>query len=86
MASSENATEGDPSIQDSTFHVPEAVDSLVSHVLTQGSTLSPQFLLVLDIAFAVLLVIFLVLLALTWSVHFVALICIELGLWASVQL
>lgn len=86
MDSSENATGVGPSAENSALHIPEPVEALVSHILTPGSTLNPQFLLVLDGAFVMLLVILLVLLVLTWSIHFVALICIELGLWASVQL
>ncbi|KAF9520365.1 hypothetical protein BS47DRAFT_1335996 [Hydnum rufescens UP504] len=70
----------------SAFHIPAPAESLASHILTPGSTLNPQFLLVLDGAFGMLLGIFLVLLVLTWSIHFIALICIELGLWASVKL
>jgi ER protein Pkr1 len=76
----------DPATGGSAFQISASAESLASHILSPGSTLNPQFLLVLDGAFGMLLGIFLVLLVLTWSIHFIALICIELGLWASVKL
>ncbi|KAJ6539141.1 hypothetical protein B0H19DRAFT_1269492 [Mycena capillaripes] len=57
-----------------------------SQILTPGSSLHPQFLFVLDIAFAALLFILLGLAVLTsGNLHIFALIAIELGLWASVK-
>lgn len=81
------STDGDADAQENERKVslPAPVESLISHILTPGSTLNAPFLLVLDGAFAILLVVFLSLLAATWSLHFVALTFIELGLWASVK-
>ncbi|KAK0205637.1 hypothetical protein IW262DRAFT_1253297, partial [Armillaria fumosa] len=58
----------------------------VSQILTPGSSLHPTFLLILDVSFAVLLVVLVLLLFLTsGNVHFIGLIGIELALWASVK-
>lgn len=54
-------------------------------ILTPGSSLNPAFLLIVDASLALLLAVFIFLLVLTRSLHFVALIAIELGLWASVK-
>ncbi|KDQ64684.1 hypothetical protein JAAARDRAFT_167212 [Jaapia argillacea MUCL 33604] len=60
--------------------------SFLSNILTPGSSLHPTFLLILDGAFAFL---FVVLASLTFltagNVHLIALMCIELALWASVK-
>ncbi|KAJ7667793.1 hypothetical protein DFH06DRAFT_1085435 [Mycena polygramma] len=57
-----------------------------SEILKPGSSLNPQFLLVLDLAFAGLLFILSALAVLTaGNLHIFALIAIELGLWASVK-
>ncbi|KAI5125027.1 hypothetical protein M0805_007451 [Coniferiporia weirii] len=64
---------------------PEPAD-FFSSLLTPGSSLNPTFLLILDGAFAALLCIFIVLLfLLSGSIHIIALIGIELCLWASVK-
>ncbi|KAH8118328.1 hypothetical protein DFH11DRAFT_1566839 [Phellopilus nigrolimitatus] len=61
-------------------------DFVSSFLLKPGSSLNPTFLLVLDGAFAALLCIFISLLfLLSGSLHIVALIGIELCLWASVK-
>ncbi|KAK0490548.1 hypothetical protein IW261DRAFT_20230 [Armillaria novae-zelandiae] len=61
-------------------------ESFVSQILTPGSSLHPTFLLILDLSFAVLLVVLVLLLFLTsGNVHIIALIGIELALWASVK-
>src|ERR1700733_6380452 len=63
------------------------VESLVDHIMTPGSTVvSPTFLLMVDITLGSLLFLFLALLVLTWSFHFVALGVITVGLWGSVKL
>ncbi|KAJ7507544.1 hypothetical protein B0H11DRAFT_1967607 [Mycena galericulata] len=60
--------------------------SFFSDILKPGSSLHPQFLFVLDLAFASLLCILVALAFLTsGNLHFFALIAIELGLWASVK-
>lgn len=61
-------------------------DFVSSFLLKPGSSLNPTFLLVLDGAFAALLCIFIALLfLLSGSLHIIALISIELCLWASVK-
>lgn len=58
----------------------------VSTILQPGSSLHPTFLLFVDGAFTVLLVVFLILIFLTsGNPHIFALIAIELCLWASVK-
>ncbi|KZO97993.1 hypothetical protein CALVIDRAFT_535591 [Calocera viscosa TUFC12733] len=59
--------------------------SFVSDILTPGSSLRPQFLLVLDVVLGFLFFVFLSLLFLTWSLHFLALMLITVGLWGSVK-
>ncbi|KAJ7499123.1 hypothetical protein FB451DRAFT_1204309 [Mycena latifolia] len=60
--------------------------SVFADILTPGSSLNPQFLLVLDVAFASLLAILLALAFLTsGNIHIFALMAIELALWASVK-
>ncbi|EJU06225.1 hypothetical protein DACRYDRAFT_103170 [Dacryopinax primogenitus] len=59
--------------------------SFFADILTPGSSLRPQFLLALDVVLGFLLFIFLSLLCLTWSLHFLALMAIDIGLWASVK-
>ncbi|KAH9483043.1 V-type ATPase assembly factor PKR1 [Psilocybe cubensis] len=57
-----------------------------SNILQPGSSLHPTFLLFVDGAFSVLLVVFLILIFLTsGNPHIFALIAIELCLWASVK-
>lgn len=58
---------------------------LWTNILTPGSSLNPQFLLIVDATLAFLLCIFIGLFALTRSLHAVALMGIELCLWASVK-
>ncbi|GJE84724.1 Pkr1 domain-containing protein [Phanerochaete sordida] len=59
---------------------------LVSQLLTPGSSLHPTFLVVLDVAFAALLCVFLGLLAVTGgNIHILVLIVIEGCLYASVK-
>ncbi|PBK73080.1 hypothetical protein ARMSODRAFT_1082434 [Armillaria solidipes] len=61
-------------------------ESFVSQILTPGSSLHPTFILILDLSFAALLVVLVLLLFLTsGNVHFIGLIGIELALWASVK-
>lgn len=61
-------------------------NGLVDHILTPGSTLDPRFLLILDVAFTVLSVLLVALYVVTsFNIHFLALIVIELALWASVK-
>ncbi|KAH9940560.1 hypothetical protein B0H21DRAFT_754583 [Amylocystis lapponica] len=60
--------------------------SLFDTLLTPGSSLHPTLLLVLDCAFALLLIVFVALaFATRWNVHLLALITIECALWASVK-
>jgi len=59
--------------------------SFVADILTPGSSLRPQFLLALDVVLGFLFFIFLSLLVLTWSLHFLALMAITVGLWGSVK-
>ncbi len=66
--------------------IPAPIGNVVSHIMTPGSSLNPTFLLLLDCSLGLLLTVFLLLLAMSKSLHFVALILIELGLWASVKL
>jgi hypothetical protein len=55
--------------------------------MTPGSTLtSPLFLFLVDGCIALLLFLFVGLFIMTWSMHFVALSAITLGLWGSVRL
>ncbi|ESK97435.1 pkr1p [Moniliophthora roreri MCA 2997] len=64
----------------------DAATSFFSEILKPGSSLHPTFLLILDVAFAALLVILLGLLfATNGNVHIGGLIVIELCLWASVK-
>ncbi|KAJ3558656.1 hypothetical protein NM688_g791 [Phlebia brevispora] len=63
-----------------------AQPGFLSSILAPGSSLHPSFLLVLDIAFSLLLCVFLALLILTrGNVHVLILIGIETCLWASVK-
>ncbi|KAJ6629188.1 hypothetical protein B0H10DRAFT_2209107 [Mycena sp. CBHHK59/15] len=65
---------------------PDSESSFFSDILKPGSSLNPQFLLILDLAFIFLLFILLTLAFLTsWNPHIFALIAIELALWASVK-
>lgn len=58
----------------------------LTDILTPGSSLRPEFLLILDAAFTALLCVFVVLLFLTrGSIHIFVLIGIEGCLWASVK-
>ncbi|KAF7301456.1 hypothetical protein MIND_00710900 [Mycena indigotica] len=61
-------------------------EGFFANILKPGSALQPQFLAVLDGAFATLLVILFALVFLTsGNLHIFVLIAIELGLWASVK-
>ncbi|KAI0771513.1 hypothetical protein BD413DRAFT_613017 [Trametes elegans] len=61
-------------------------DGFFSNVLTPGSSLNPTFLLILDGAFGVLLLVLLSLFILThWNLHLLFLMIIEVCLWASVK-
>ncbi|EIN10545.1 hypothetical protein PUNSTDRAFT_112384 [Punctularia strigosozonata HHB-11173 SS5] len=61
-------------------------DFSLSGILKPGSSLHPTFLLVLDVAFAVLLAILGSLVILTrGNIHLFVLMMIELCLWASVK-
>jgi hypothetical protein len=60
-------------------------DSFLANILTPGSSLHPTFLLVVDVSLATLVFILFSLLALTRSLHFVALVLITLALWASIK-
>ncbi|KAJ7095195.1 hypothetical protein B0H15DRAFT_828470 [Mycena belliarum] len=59
--------------------------SFFADVLKPGSSLQPQFILILDTAFVSLFCILILLVVLTGSLHVYALIAIELALWASVK-
>ncbi|KAF8592373.1 hypothetical protein K439DRAFT_1610191 [Ramaria rubella] len=62
------------------------IPTVVSHILTPGSSLHPTFLLVVDGVFVfLLLVLFSLLIVTGGNLHFVALICITSALWASVK-
>ncbi|KIJ56635.1 hypothetical protein M422DRAFT_238253 [Sphaerobolus stellatus SS14] len=61
-------------------------NSLVSHILTPGSTLNPTFLLIVDCVLGLLLFILITLLFATkGNLHFLALSFITVGLWGSVK-
>ncbi|KDR83337.1 hypothetical protein GALMADRAFT_109699 [Galerina marginata CBS 339.88] len=66
---------------------PQSEDtSFFANILTPGSSLHPTFLLVVDCAFLILLLVFVVLALLTsGNPHIFALMVIELCLWASVK-
>ncbi|KAF8974774.1 hypothetical protein BDZ97DRAFT_1647461 [Flammula alnicola] len=60
--------------------------SFFSNILQPGSSLHPTFLLIVDCAFLILLLVFVTLAFLTrGNLHIFALIVIELGLWGSVK-
>ncbi|KAI9454605.1 hypothetical protein F5148DRAFT_985031 [Russula earlei] len=61
-------------------------NDLLSNILAPGSSLNPTFLLVVDGVLA-LLALTLVSLAVATggNVHVIALLCIELALWASIK-
>lgn len=62
------------------------MNSFFDQILEPGSSLHPTFLLIVDAAFTVLLLVFIVLAVLTGgNLHVFALMAIELGLWASVK-
>jgi len=71
----------------STSETPAHVDvPVLSHILTPGSSLHPTFLLIVDAVFAFLLLVLILLAFITGgNPHFFVLICISLGLWASVK-
>lgn len=63
-----------------------AVESIITSILTPGSSLNPTFLLIVDLVLALLLGTFLVLAILTrGNIHVLVLMGIELGLWASIK-
>ncbi|KDQ20739.1 hypothetical protein BOTBODRAFT_50802 [Botryobasidium botryosum FD-172 SS1] len=59
--------------------------SFFADILKPGSSLHPTFLLALDAVLGLLFCVFLSLFFLTKSPHMIALMVIELGLWASVK-
>ncbi|KAI0366358.1 hypothetical protein BV20DRAFT_1055649 [Pilatotrama ljubarskyi] len=64
----------------------DALGGFFSNILTPGSSLNPTFLLVLDGAFGLLLLVLLSLLILTHgNLHLLFLMIIECCLWASVK-
>lgn len=76
-AESEPETHGD---------LPNVVAAFTSHILTPGSSINPIFLIVVDGIIVLLLFVFVVLLFVTrGNLHFLALICITLALWASIK-
>ncbi|KAA1466276.1 hypothetical protein DENSPDRAFT_22952 [Dentipellis sp. KUC8613] len=75
-----------PSAKPSESDADSANESFMSGILAPGSSLNPTFLLVLDAAFALLLVVLLSLAVVTaGNIHLLALTAIELALWASVK-
>jgi len=69
-----------------TFPDSSTVPSFFSNILTPGSSLHPTFLLLVDGAFAMLLLVLISLAVITrGNVHFFALMMIEVALWASVK-
>jgi hypothetical protein len=66
---------------------PESEDTpFFSQILKPGSSLHPTFLLIVDCAFLLLLLVFIALIFITGgNLHVFALIAIELGLWGSVK-
>ncbi|KAJ7228870.1 hypothetical protein GGX14DRAFT_345745 [Mycena pura] len=78
-------TDIEPDVVQSESATEPAAD-FFSNILKPGSSLQPQFLLVVDLSFAALLFILLTLAVLTrWNLHIFALMAIELALWASVK-
>lgn len=68
--------------------VPSEVEtgSFFANILTPGSSFHPTFLLIVDFTLAFLAFVFVSLAVITGgNVHFIALLCIELGLWASIK-
>ena len=77
-----NTPVNQPPIQDG----PVVQSGFFSNILIPGSSLNPNFLIALDIAFGLLLCVFLVLLVLTrGNVHIIVLIGVEVCLWTSVK-
>jgi len=64
---------------------PNDLGSFLEHILDPGSSLHPQFLFAVDLVLGVLLFTFFSLLALTWSLHFLVLMVIVIGLWGSIK-
>ncbi|KAM6490513.1 hypothetical protein JOM56_013856 [Amanita muscaria] len=65
---------------------PPSSTSFLDQVLQPGSSLQPNFLLAVDVAFTLLFLVLVTLLYLTaGNLHVVALILVELALWASVK-
>ncbi|KAH7904453.1 hypothetical protein BJ138DRAFT_1095812 [Hygrophoropsis aurantiaca] len=64
----------------------EESSSFFSNLLKPGSSLNPNFLLVVDCAFALLLVVFIISAYLTsGNAHFFVLMAIEVALWGTVK-
>jgi len=59
--------------------------SFLTQILDPGSSLHPTFLLILDGVLGALFLLLLLLLIVSENVHFLALLGIELGLWASIK-
>ncbi|CDO74113.1 hypothetical protein BN946_scf185043.g163 [Trametes cinnabarina] len=74
------------SADSSTSTDPSSDGGFFSNILTPGSSLNPTFLLLLDGAFGLLLVVLFALFVIThWNVHLLFLMVIEGCLWASVK-
>lgn len=77
------AAELEPENREGSLNV---VAALTTHILTPGTSTNPVFLIVVDGIIALLLFVFTVLLFVTGgNLHFLALICITLALWASIK-
>ncbi|KAI0320632.1 hypothetical protein OF83DRAFT_1169176 [Amylostereum chailletii] len=65
---------------------PQSDTSFFANILTPGSSLHPTFLFILDFVLAFLAFTFVSLIVLTGgNIHVIALLVIELGLWASIK-
>ncbi|KAF9481966.1 hypothetical protein BDN70DRAFT_875589 [Pholiota conissans] len=74
------------SMENTSTHQESEATSFFSQILKPGSSLHPTFLVIVDCAFLLLLLVFITLIFLTnGNLHVFALIAIELGLWASVK-
>ncbi|KZT62923.1 hypothetical protein CALCODRAFT_478821 [Calocera cornea HHB12733] len=72
-------------IQNEVSDTTDQLVSFVSDILTPGSSLRPQFLLALDVVLGFLFFVFVSLFLLTWSLHFLVLMVIVVGLWGSIK-
>src|ERR1700731_4067401 len=69
----------------STTGASASASSFLEEILAPGSSLHPKFLFALDVAFSALFVVLLTLVYLTRNWHVMALLGIEVGLWATVK-